>query len=64
MKISIRIAHETGWSTFIGNVPDGSDEECYRLPKVEGEAASRAEFWSAQTGLNIPEGRGLIWEVV
>lgn len=59
MKIKIRVAHKHGWETIIGDAPDGSDQECYRLPRN----ASRAEFWSKRLGVHVPETRGMIWTV-
>lgn len=64
MKIKFRIATESDWLTMFGDAPDGSDQECYALSKENGEAASRAEFWSKKTGLQIPETRGMVWTVI
>lgn len=59
MVVIISIADGRGWETHRCEVPDGSDAECYALPK----GASRAEFWSQKTGLKFEDGRALIWEV-
>lgn len=61
VKIRVRVADaiDGHWMTFIGDAPDGSDKECYALPGN----ASRAEFWSARLGQDIPDGRGLIWTI-
>jgi hypothetical protein len=45
---------------FILSVFDGSDLECYQLPK----GACRFEFWRAKTGDARIVGHTLIWEVV
>ena len=58
MHIQIQVAVAHGWATFHGDVPEGSDLECYQLP----HHASRAEFWSHKLGQSIPDGRALIWE--
>jgi hypothetical protein len=59
MIIQVRVAVSSGWLTFTGHAPAGSDRECYGLPS----GASRAAFWSARMGYDIPDGRGLIWQV-
>lgn len=60
MRIEINVATERGWLKFVGDAADGSDVECYALPK----GASRAAFWSKRLGVRIPEGRAMIWRVV
>jgi len=45
---------------FTLSVPDGSDIECYQLPKD----ACRFEFWRAKTGDVRIIGHTLTWEVV
>jgi hypothetical protein len=64
MLIEVRVSTESGWQVFRSEVPDGSDQECYVLPKINGQPACRAEFWSNKFGRPMPKGRGLIWEVV
>lgn len=60
MLIEVRVAVENGWLKFLGDAPEGSDLECYALEKK----ASRADFWSKKLDYDIPNGRGLIWEVI
>jgi hypothetical protein len=64
MRIRIRLATADGWETIDGEAPDGSDVECYALPRVNGEAACRAEFWTEKMGRHIPRTRGMIWTVL
>jgi hypothetical protein len=64
MQVQIRIATAAGWQTIVASAPDGSDVECYALPRANGEVADRAAYWSRKTGRAIPRGRGLIWSVV
>jgi hypothetical protein len=59
MQVQVQVAVAHGWISFHGDVPDGSDQECYHLP----HQASRAEFWSHKLGQQIPDGRALIWEI-
>ena len=65
MRILIRVAVDEGWETIIADAPDGSDTECYALPKVDGEPADRIAFWERKTGRTLPRGgRGMIWAVL
>lgn len=57
MQIVVRVATAIGWNTYYGDVPDGSDLECYALPKER----SRSRFWSDKMGRTIPEGKALVW---
>lgn len=70
MMISVHVCNDSGWHTVTDEVPHGSDQECYRLPKIAGtrpqttQAASRLEFWRKKFKQEIPDGQMLIWEVV
>jgi hypothetical protein len=59
MRVLIRVAVDDGWETIIADVPDGSDTECYALPKVD-----RFQFWESKIGQPLPRGRGMIWAVL
>lgn len=59
MIIQVRVAVSDGWLTFTGHAPAGSDRECYALER----GVSRAAFWGKRMGYDIPDGRGLIWQV-
>lgn len=60
VEVRVAIALDGSWQKFRGPVPDGSDTECYALPL----RASRAKFWGKRLGMEIPDGRGLIWEIL
>ena len=64
MRIVVRVATDTGWLTYPGDVPNGSDQECYVLPKINGESQCRAAYWSRKMGVQIPAGRSLVWHVL
>ena len=51
MHLQIQVALADGFATFHGEVPDGSDLECCKLP----HQTSRAEFWSytRRTGFDL-----------
>lgn len=57
MVVSIRVAVEGGWLSFKGIATSDQIEACYKLP----HESSRAQYWSDTLGLQIPDGRGLIW---
>jgi hypothetical protein len=60
MRVKVSVCHPEGWETFGGDVADGSDRECYALPKD----ACRAAFWSGKLWITIEPGRALIWEAL
>lgn len=60
MKIGIRVAIEDGWLSFQGNASQEDVAKCYALPKT----ASRADYWSKVTSQKIPDGRGMIWQLI
>jgi hypothetical protein len=59
MRVAIDICGTDGWKTFEGDGPDGSDRECYALPKTE----CRIAFWSAHMNLKLPGGHAVIWRI-
>ncbi len=60
MKIRLSICTEDGWQTVDIDVPAGSDEECYALPK----SADRLLFWEQKSGVSLPRGRTWTWESI
>ncbi len=58
-EMNIRFSLSNG-DRFIAIAPEGSDLECYQLPKD----ACRFEFWRAKTGDSRIVGHTLTWEVV
>ena len=53
-----------GWNTVVTDAPKDSVHKCYALPKVNGEAADRFAFWERETGVKLPRGHAMIWQVV
>lgn len=45
---------------FIADAPEGSDLECYALPKD----ADRFAFWRRKTGDDRIKGHAMVWQVI
>ena len=61
MQVRISVCGDDGWKTVVATAPDGSDQDCYALPK----SADLLAFWQQRTGHEMPSGmRAMIWETV
>lgn len=64
MKVAVYVCNDTGWHEITGECPEGSDVECYNLPKSKGQPLSRLVYWRKRIGVEIPDGHSVLWEVV
>lgn len=60
MIVSIKICWKGRWHEVRSWAPDGSDEECYALPR----GADRIRFWSRKIAQPLPQGHAMIWQTV
>lgn len=58
--IKLSVGGENGWTTYIIDASQEAIDNCYLLPT----RASRALYWADQSGLYIPDGPAVIWEVM
>lgn len=60
MKVSWRACGENGWQSMVFNAPDGSDHDCYALPK----GSDTRMFWKERAGVDLPNGHAIVWEII